>query len=301
VTKATKMRGGLNAWRGHAWVASGAFLWGLWALFVRPSGLSGPATAVLAMVGMSLGCPWAIPRERARPRARRAMWLLGLADAGTAGFYFMALVRGPIAIAVLTHYLAPVLVALLAPVVLGEKPSPLSLWASLASLGGLALLLSALPPGGDWGLTAFYGGLSAVFYAANVFTSKEAIAGYTPFQVATLHSPLTVGVLLLAFRGQAIPHGTVAGIAWMMTGAVLCGLVGTSLFNVGLERISTQSAGALTYLEPWTATWVAWMVFGERLTLLSLLGALVILVSGVYVVTERLPAVENAKPVAHPP
>ena len=55
-----------------------------------------------------------------------ALVIVGIADAGNMLLYFLALDRGPIVVAVLSHYLAPTLVALAAPLVLAERVLPVS-------------------------------------------------------------------------------------------------------------------------------------------------------------------------------
>ena len=109
----------------HVWrVVAAAALWGCWSLFLRPSGLSGPQCALVAMAAMSLPAPLLLGQwARADGRARRALAVLGLADTGNLVLYFAAVQRGPVSVAVLTHYLAPLGVALAAPWVLGERRS----------------------------------------------------------------------------------------------------------------------------------------------------------------------------------
>ena len=70
-------------------------------------------------------------------------------------------------------------------------------------------------------------------------------------------------------------------------GAALLGLGGSVLFYTGLRRISSQVAGALTYLEPLTATLLGWLVFSERLDALALAGAAIVLGCGVAVAFDR--------------
>ena len=59
-----------------------------------------------------------------------------VSDAGSYLCYFGALDRGPIALAVLTHYIAPVVVALLAPMLLREPLTRVTAMALIVSLCG---------------------------------------------------------------------------------------------------------------------------------------------------------------------
>ncbi|HEX8433965.1 DMT family transporter, partial [Archangium sp.] len=194
--------------------------------------------------------------------------------------------RGPLAVAVLTHYLAPLLIALAAPWVLREPRSARALVGAPLTLVGLALLLDT-PQGGladPW--TGLLGGASALFYMANVLGSKVASRAYSPLAVTALHAPLSALALLLVFGRDALPPALDGSLLLVIVGSVSCGLVGNTLFIVGLRRIPSAAAGALTYLEPLTAAVVGQLVFGEALGPLGLLGGLVVLVSGVWVASE---------------
>ena len=116
------------------------------------------------------GRPTDAPRP---PRRWLDLGLLGVADAGNYILYFAAVDRGPLALAGLTHYAAPVLVALAAPTFLGERRRPRTLTASAAALVGLGLLLSGSSMRGPALITAACGFGSAIFYAANTVLSKQ--------------------------------------------------------------------------------------------------------------------------------
>lgn len=268
-------------------VALGATLWGCWSLFLRPAGLSGIQCAFLAMAVTSLPAPFVWRREALRDRrATLALGVLALCDATNCALFFAAVQRGPVAVAVLTHYLAPLLIALAAPWVLREPRSPRALLAAPLTLAGLALVLGA-PRGMADSWTAVLGGASALFFMANVLAAKEAARAYSPLAVTALHSPLSALALLLVFGRSALPPTPDPRLLFVAAGAVVCGLGGNTLFNVGLRRIPSAAAGALTYLEPLTAALVGQLVFGEALGSLGLLGGVIVLASGVWVASER--------------
>jgi drug/metabolite transporter (DMT)-like permease len=268
-------------------VAVGATLWGCWSLFLRPAGLSGPQSALLVMAVMALPAPFVLRRESLRDRrATLALALVGLSDAANAALYFAAVQRGPLAVAVLTHYLAPLLIALAAPWVLREPRSARALIGAPLTLAGLALLLGTPQSGLADPWTALLGGASALFYMANVLGSKVAARAYSPLAVTALHAPLSALALLLVFGRSALPPALDAPLLLAIAGGALCGLLANLLFIVGLRRIPTAAAGALTYLEPLTAAVLGLLVFGEALGPVGLLGGLVVLISGAWVASE---------------
>jgi drug/metabolite transporter (DMT)-like permease len=259
------------------------------------------ASAFVLFTVMTLPAPLALLRLRREPvRDRGATWglvMLGVFDAINTWLWFEAVQRGPVAVAVLTHYLAPLLVAACAPWVTGERRSRRTLVATPLSLLGL-LMLIGVPGGAGFNLvTASLGAASAVFYAGMVFAAKRAARGYSPLAVTSLHAPIS-GVLLAAVFGARVLPAPGSQWGWVVLGALICGLLGQSLFNAGLRRIPTSSASTLTYLEPVVATCVGWAAFGERLTAWGVLGAALVLGCGAWVVSEPEPV---PAPAALPP
>ncbi len=262
-------------------VALAATLWGCWSLFLRPAGLSGAQCTLVVLLVMSAPGPLAFRRSPFRDRgAAVALLLLGLADAGNIGLYFAALQRGPVALAVLTHYLAPVLVAIAAPLVLRERRSRRADLGAVLSLAGLALLVWR-PAAGLALETALLGAGSALFYAIVVVSAKRAARSFSPLAVTSLHTPVSAIALATVLGRSALPPATGATLLVIAGGAV-CGLAGSVIFCAGLARIPAQVAGALTYLEPLTAALVGYAAFGERLDPAGIAGVAVILAAGAW-------------------
>jgi drug/metabolite transporter (DMT)-like permease len=281
------MRGGRYA--GAGLVALAATLWGAWPLVIRPSGLTGLQVALVSMSVMSLPLPFVLRRGAFADRgAVVALVGLGLADAGSSGLLFMAIARGPVAVAVLTHYLTPILVTLAAPFVVhltGEAArSRRARVAAPLSLLGLALLVWR--PGGEVPLaTAGLGAASAVFYAAFVFLAQRAGRAFSPFALVSLHAVVSGAVLLAVSGGDALPP-VGPGLAWAAGGAVICGALAASLFFKGVGLVPAAVAGALTYLEPLTGAVIGWVAFGEAIGPVGAAGGLLVLACGVWVATE---------------
>ncbi len=271
-------------------VAVGAILWGCWPLFLRSAGLTGPQSALLVFVIMSLPAPFLLRREALKDRrATLAVALLGLGDAANAALFFAAVQRGPVAVAVLTHYLCPLLLALVTPWVLREQRSARALLGAPLTLTGLALLLGVSQGGLVDPWTAVLGGASAFFFAGNVLASKAAGRAYSPLAFNALHSPISLLALLLAFGSQALPTALTPSLLWVAAGAAVCGIGGNVIFNLGLRQVPTAAAGALMYLEPLTGAVLGLLVFGETLGPQALVGGLLVLGTGVWVASESRP------------
>lgn len=268
-------------------VAIAAVIWGFWPLFLASSGLTGRQSALVVFAVMALPAPFVFSRVAWRDRrATLALVAVGVLDAGNVIFYFWALERGPVVVAVLTHYLAPLLVALLSPWLLREQLSRRALWASPVILGGLALVVG--PGQSDAALlTGAAGAASAACYAVLVICSKRAAVAWSPLAVTALHAPVALAVVGVCFGTTALPVRLDPGLAVMIAGALLCGLIAAILFNKGLRTVPAHLAGVLTYLEPLVAAGVGIVWMKQPLGALGAVGAALMLAGGVWVAREQ--------------
>jgi drug/metabolite transporter (DMT)-like permease len=266
-----------------------AALWGLWPLWVR-LGVGGAPTATLAFIVCGVvGLPLALRERPGRPTRPRSAWLLlgvlGVCDAANVWLYFRALDEGAVAPAVLAHYLAPVMVALTAPLLLGERRSSRTPLALALALGGTALLVLTGEAGGARGAVTramLMGGGSAAFYAACVLLSKRLDKHFGTAELLAYHV-LISAVVLLPITGLPPVE------RWLIpcAGGFISTLVAGLLYYVGLRRIPAERAGVLTYLEPVVAVLVGWAAFAERPPLLAAAGGLLVLAGGVVIVSAR--------------
>jgi drug/metabolite transporter (DMT)-like permease len=276
-------------WLGAGAIGLAASIWGLWGVAVRQAGVGGAVASCLVLCAIGTFSAPLLPRRI--PRGWSRWWPLlatGLTDAGNALLYFEALSRGPMPVAVLSHYLAPVLVAVFTPLVVGQRPSARVWWALPASLLGLVLLLGPAALGADGShtaTTALLGAGSAVFYAAQTVIQKRAGDRLTPSELLVWHAWISALVLLpFALQGP-LPSG--AGVAWLLVGALVGGTLAGSIFLWGLQFVPAPTAGVLTYLEPLVGVLAGVVVLGEGLPELAPVGAVLVVASGVWVVRGR--------------
>jgi drug/metabolite transporter (DMT)-like permease len=281
--------GRLRRLLGAAMVATTATLWGGWAFVIRPSGLLPLQSALVVMLVLALPAPIVLFRDRTGFRDRgavTALAVLGVVDAANIALYFPALSRGPVAVATLTHYLAPVLVALFAALVPGERRSRRALAAAPLSLAGLLLVLG--PPRSAPATTALLGGASAVAYAALIFAARRAARSFSPLAVTSLHAALSA-LLLLAVFGTGIVPPAGPGLFRVGAAALVLGIVASVLFYGGISRISAPVGSALTYLEPVSAAVIGALFMSEPLRPLAVAGAALVVGTGGWVALERAP------------
>ncbi|MBE2254049.1 MAG: DMT family transporter [Myxococcus sp.] len=273
---------------GIVFVAAAASCWGTWPLFVRYGGQSGLVVGFLTMLVMALPALGLRRRLRFDDRgALAALLVVGVADAANVALYFSALEEGPVVVAVLTHYLAPLLVGLTAPLLLAEPRSRRAPWALPVILAGLWLVLPAADGSGSGVKAGLLGGGSAVFYAALVLASRRAAVSFPPLAVTSFHAVVSAALLLLFFRERALPTQLDAGVALLVGGAALNGLMGGLFFNLGLPRVGAQLTGVLTYLEPVVAAVLGVVVLHESASLVTGAGLVMMVGAGAWVALER--------------
>ncbi|KAA5604729.1 DMT family transporter [Roseospira marina] len=236
-------------------------------------------------------------RRPGAPLDRRdlgALLVLGLTQAGYQGLYFGAVARVGVALATLLALCAaPVLVALLARLVLGERLGPRTLAAVVLAVAGAVLLVGFPGPLEADGATVVLGlamaGGSALSYAVFTLASRRLAPRHHPFRLVALG--FGAGAVVLAAVTVAVNGGLALPTSAPAWGLVLyMGVVPTALAYVvflwGMRRASATGSAVVVLLEPLSATLLAWMLFGERLGPLGAAGG-ALLLSAVLVLALR--------------
>ena len=266
--------------------------WGLIAVLVAAVDLGAEALAflrlALAAAALALAAFLSGRVAALRPGRRLpALVVLGVVQGAHWLLFFEAVKLGSVALAVLTFYLAPLFLAVLAPLTLPEKLSNAALGALLPGGLGIALVALSGNDGGRFGTAALACGIgSAATYALLVILSKRLLLSRTePLTIAfwdCLVGALAVAPAL-AFAGRTLPRGGGELGAVLLLGVVFTGL--STLVYAGLLRhVTAQAAGILTFLEPISAVLLAWALLGERLGGRAVVGGALVLLAGVAVV-----------------
>jgi drug/metabolite transporter (DMT)-like permease len=286
---------------GYAMVLAAAALWGVngaVSKVILTSGLSSLELAEVRSTGAFVLLALALAATRPaslRLRAREVPYFVLFGAGGLAlvqWFYFLAIHRLEIGIALLIQYLAPVLVALWARYVLHE-PVRQRIWAALAlALAGLALVVEI------WsGLSLDAAGVAASLgaagsYALYILLAEHRIEERDPVSLVCfgfLFASLLWAIIhpWWSFPGRIVGndvslHGHLASwhlpvwslMAWMV---VLGTIVPFALLVGSLRHIAATRAGIVAMFEPVAAAIVAWAWLGESLGTPQLLGGIVVL------------------------
>jgi DME family drug/metabolite transporter len=272
-----------SRWRDTLLVAGAASSWGLWSVVLRPTGLPSTVTSPLIFVLM---CAWMLPLAlRGAPVVwtRRTIWLLAgnaLCDGLNVLTFFAALDRTTVAIAVITHYAAPVIVAVAAPRIDGVRVRH-AVPAALVALAGLAVMLEPWRDAAGWDGAAL-GLASAVFYAGNVFVVRRLTGEIGPVRVMAYHS-IGSALLLLPFGIGGFAAVELGDLGILAVGTLTIGALAGIAYLRGLTGIGATRAALLTFCEPVVAVVVGTLVWGEPLRAPALAGAALVIGAGVAV------------------
>jgi DME family drug/metabolite transporter len=193
---------------------------------------------------------------------------------------------------------APALTGALEWLVLGRRPD--ARWAPATALACAGVALLVLAGGGHTGASApgvALAVLAGASYATYTLSAKRLMSdGHPPERV--MAAAFGFGALLLApvlLIGDPGPLATGGGLALALFLGVVPTALAYVLFARGLRRLSAAETSTLTLAEPLTAGLLGAVVLGERLTVLSGVGAALVL-AGLLVLAVRVP--RTATPVA---
>ena len=261
----------------------------------------------LRCTGAAVGCCLVllvVARGRVPAAPSRVPLLAAYGVAGVAltqFFYFVAIARMPVSIALLLEYTAPLMVALWARFVL-RKQVRSRVWAALGlSLIGLALVAEV------WQGSTLNGlGVAAALAAAvrSRRTTCSASERQLPRPASTTFWAFVFASLLWAVvqPGGASPSDAVRGRTsllgnlddvslplWtlMLCMVVLGTIVPFVLVLSGLHHLPATRVGMVGMLEPVLAGVVAWAWLGEALSPVQLVGGAVVLAGIVLAQTSR--------------
>ena len=278
----------LNRW--NLVVAGLAASWGF--VSVIAAGVDLPASTLVfwRCVIAALAVPTLVllvQRARLLVVVERRNQLLGLAllVAVHWALLFQTLKLASVAVAILTVYTAPIFLAVLAPIFLPESRSRIGLVALAISAPGIALIALGGEGGAAVDPVAIATGLgAAITYAFLVIWTKSLVHNIAPVAVA-FWSYALVGVIVLPFAlgtGEFVPHGAEWGYL-LILGALLTAAAGV-LYMRALKDVTAQAAGLLAYLDPVSASFLAWAILGQDLGWQVVVGGLAVVAAGTLVV-----------------
>jgi DME family drug/metabolite transporter len=253
---------------------------------------SGLPAGALGGYRLALGGSILISIQLARRRpvpGNRAQWTriltVALLAAVFQSAYFAAVAAGSVSSATLiTIGSAPIFVVVGEAVRHRRRPTPTASRPAVLGVIGLALLIGA--PAGGTSLATSVGAaglaaLSGAAFAGFTVLGRRHSVGLDEQSVVGFGFLAGGSILLLAtapFASLALTP-TSHNLALLLLFATAPTALAYTLFYRGLRDSTAATATVVALLEPLTATVLAIMLFGDRLTVLGALGALILLAS----------------------
>ena len=197
----------------------------------------------------------------------------------------------PAGLSALIPGLQPILTSTLANRWLGERVTPLQ-WSGLfLGLAGVVLILQGRPMGGEAGWGWLASGVSLLSITLGTLYQKR-YCGQIDWRAGNLVQYIAVTIFFGAgaflFESNVV-HWTaefVLAVAWL---AVMLSIGSIGLLYWLIRRSAATSVASLFYLVPAVTAVMAYVLFGERLDTVAIVG-MVACAAAVFLVNRRAPA-----------
>nr|WP_087575028.1 DMT family transporter [Sphingomonas sp. CDS-1] len=237
-----------------------------------------------ALTGSLLGLAlMLLTRQRWPNRAVLRLHLLrGAVVAVMASLFFWAIMRLPLAEAIALSFIAPLVALYLAALLLKEKIGRQAIGASLLGLVGVAVILSGRLRG-DYDANALLGAgavlISAVLFAWNLILQRQQAQLASPIEVAFFQHIVMFGLFaLFALAARWMPVLPTAPSWALIVLAATLAFTSLAALAWAYARAEAQVLIPVEYTAFVWAAIIGWLAFGDRLTLTTVVGALLIVV-----------------------
>ncbi len=264
------------------------FLWSSLGILVRMSGVSVHVLIFYSMAVSVIVQGIILIQKRYRKvvpefRMLKVPAVLGLFSLVNTFTYFYAFQNTTIANAVLTHYIAPVIVAFLAAAFLKETITKRIIFSLIIASGGLMIMLNgfSIKEGHLAGIMA--GLLSGFAYAIIIIFIRIHAKNFDPLILAFFTN--TSILLFLAPFIREFPLNALWSYLFI---GVVHSTIAPILYYKGLQKVTANRTAIIGYLEPVCAVILGVIFFKEEPNINSILGGALIILSGYLTISEKI-------------
>lgn len=208
--------------------------------------------------------------------------------------FFLSIKLTTVANAVLLTYTAPLFIAIMAPFLLKESLEKTTVWALFLSFIGISLIFAPASIELNYRQLSgiFWGLVSGFTYAILVILVKPLLKLYHPIALMFLES-FTAAVVMFPFALRQSYKLNFFSLALLVIMGVFHSAIANILYLDGLRQLKAQIAGVLSYLDPLSASFFAFLFLQETPAWETVLGGILILL-GNYLIARQI---YTAKPV----
>ena len=258
--------------------------WGLAGVVAKSIDMGGVAIGAyrFAVYGVIVALAMGLRGNPLSLHALRSSFAGGMALGLDVAFFFSAVKETTIANATVIGALQPVVIAILAARLFGERIHPRDALLGILALLGVIVVVSGARSSDEASLLGDSFAVGALFsWSAYFVFSKQATRVITPNEY-TVGAALWAGLfnipVALAF-GQSLGWPTIESWVGLLVLALGAGLLGHSLMNWSIQQIPLWLGSTFTLLIPVVSAGAAWVFLDEPLTAIQIGAMALVLVA----------------------
>lgn len=198
-----------------------------------------------------------------------------------------------VAIATLCYYMAPIIVILVSPMLLGEKLTAKKGICAVVALVGMVLVSGVVGSHGA-DLTGVMLGLgAAAFYAAVVLTNKtiHGVAAYDKTVMQLFSAAVVIAPYVLLTEKTNLAQLSGISLCMILIVCIVHTGIAYALYFGAIEYLPAQTAALYSYIDPIVAVILSAVLLAEKMDIFGTIGA--VLVLGSTIVSEWEPGENN--------
>jgi len=283
---------------GLAALVGGALAMGVSPIFVRFAAADGVPAFASAFWRVAFALPvlyaWALAEERqsgtgTKPSMNWPILIAGLLFADDLLFWHLSILNTSVANATFFGTTTPIWVVLTAWLIFRQKiPRAVPIGMALCLAGGIALIGRSMELDANHVKGDVFGLFTALFFGLYFFAVQSARKASGAARATFGLSLVTAPILAIAafLNGDSfLPHG-LSGYAALLAMALISHAGGQGLLAIALGRLPTVFTSFVIFIEAIAAALMAWLVLGEDIVGLQLIGGALILL-GIYIARPK--------------
>ena len=277
--------------RSYMYIIAGAAFWGFIGLFVKnlaAQGFSALQIVALRALASAFCITFVLARfgwHNLKIELRDSWMFIGTGIISLVFFnycYFNCMQSASLAVAALLLYTAPIFVMLLSLLLFGERFTLLKGLALLSTFTGCAFITGAFSSQLSLSFSALLFGLgSGLGYALYSIFGKYAVHKYSSLTITayTFYFSVLGSLPLAGFSSEVLAKINTSTITNSLALGLICAVIPYLLYTKGLEKVEAGQASILATIEPFVASAIGILYFGEPLTFSKACGLVLIFTS----------------------
>lgn len=260
-------------------------LFGGTALFAKLIGLNALDITVYrtAIAAITLTCFLLFTRQAIRLNAKKDYGIaviLGIVVGLHWVTYFAGMQMAGITIGVIAFFTYPVLTVFMEPLFSRKRPHMQDIVVAAIVLFGIYLLVPEVNLGNEVTLGIVTGVFSGFLFALRNILHKQYFASYSGPKTM-LYQTLVASIMLCAFVEVPITDVNSNDIYLLLLVGVVFTATPHALFAASLRHLSAKTAGLISCLQPLYASFFAFLLLQENVTLTTMIGGMLV-ISGAF-------------------